>query len=77
MVLRESLVLVAFGVGLGVVGVVVAGRLIASLLFELAPTDGFTIVQAGVVMVTVAAVAGYLPARHAARIDPLKALQYE
>ena len=77
MVLRESLVLVGVGVGLGLVAVLVAGRLVASLLFELAPTDGLTIAQAVIVMVAAAALASYLPARRAARVDPLIALQYE
>ena len=77
MVLRESLVLVGVGVGLGLVAVLVTGRLVASLLFELAPTDGLTIAQAVIAMVAAAALASYLPARRAARVDPLIALQYE
>lgn len=65
------------GVVAGVGTVLVAGRLLASLLYDLAPTDPLTIVQAVVVLVSVAAVAGYLPARRAARIDPMVALQNE
>ena len=65
------------GVMVGIGGVFLAGRLIASLLFELAPTDPLTIAQAAVVLVSVAAFAGYLPARRAARVDPLVALQDE
>ena len=77
MVLGESLVLVVIGVLAGIGGVVLAGRLVASLLFEVAPTDPLTIAQAAAVLVGVAAVAGYLPARRAARVDPLIALQDE
>ena len=63
--LGESLVLVAIGLVVGIGGVLLAGRLVASLLFELAPTDPLTIAQAVVVLVSVAAFAGYLPARGA------------
>lgn len=75
--LGESLVLVAIGLVVGIGGVLLAGRLVASLLFELAPTDPLTIAQAVVVLVSVAAFAGYLPARSAARVDPRVALQDE
>ena len=77
MVLGESLVLVAIGLVVGIGGVLLAGRLVASLLFELAPTDPLAIAQAVVVLVSVAAFAGYLPARRAARVDPRGALQDE
>ena len=77
MVLRESLVLVAAGVAAGVGTVLLAGRLVASLIHGLAPTDPVTIVQAATVLAGIAAVAGYLPARRAARVDPLTALQDE
>ncbi len=77
MVLKESLVLVGVGVGLGVGGVFVTGRLVTSLLFGVAPTDGATMLTAVVVMVAVASIAGYLPARRAAGVDPLIALRCE
>ena len=77
MVMGESLVLVVIGVAVGTGGVLLAGRLVASLLFELAPTDLLTMAQAVTVLIGVAAFAGYLPARRAARVDPLVALQDE
>ena len=77
MVLRESLLLVAAGVAAGIGTVLLAGRLVASLIHGLAPTDPLTIVQAATVLAGIAAVAGYLPARRAARVDPVKALQDE
>ena len=77
MVLRESVVLVAAGVAAGVGMVLLAGRLVASLIHGLAPTDPATIVQAAAVLTGIAAVAGYLPARRAARVDPMSALQDE
>ncbi len=77
MVLRESLVLVAAGVAAGVGMVLLAGRLVASLIHGLAPTDPVTIVQAATLLAGIAAAAAWLPARRAARVDPLTALQDE
>jgi ABC-type antimicrobial peptide transport system permease subunit len=56
---------------------IAAGRLVSTLLFGLAPTDPMTIAGAMTVMVLVSALAGYLPARRASRVDPLVALRYE
>ena len=77
MVLGESLILVVIGVGVGLATAFAAGRLISSLLFGLAPTDGLTVVAATLLMLGVSALAGYLPARRASRVDPMVALQYE
>ena len=77
MVLRESLVLVAAGVAAGVGIVLLAGRLVASLIYGLAPTDPVTVLQAATLLAGIAAAAAYLPARRAARVDPLTALQDE
>ena len=77
LVLVESMILVVVGVAIGLVTSLAAGRLVASMLFGLAPTDAATIAVAMAVMLGVAAVAGYLPARRAARVDPLVALRYE
>jgi len=77
LVLVESMILVVVGVAIGLATSLAAGRLVASMLFGLAPTDAATIAVAMAVMLGVAAVAGYLPARRAARVDPLVALRYE
>jgi predicted permease len=77
LVLRESMLLVAAGVCIGVAVALGAGRFVASLLFGLTATDTTTIIVAIAVMVLVAAIAGYLPARRAARVDPVVALRYE
>jgi predicted permease len=77
MVMRESLVMVIVGVALGLGTALAAGRLVASLLFGLAPTDALTLAAAVAVMLGVSAFAGYLPARAAAHVDPMIALRYE
>jgi predicted permease len=75
LVMRESIGTVAAGVVIGLTAVVFAGRLIASLLYGLSPTDPAMIVGATAVMLAVSAFAGYLPARRAAAVDPMVALR--
>ena len=77
MVLRESMLLIAIGIVIGIAASLAAGRLVASQLFGLQPTDPATMVGAMLVMLSVSAAAGYLPARRAARVDPMVALRYE
>jgi predicted permease len=77
LVMRESMGLVAAGAALGLAGALAASRLVSTLLFGLAPTDPVTFAGALTVMVVVAAVAGYLPARRASRVDPMVALRCE
>jgi len=77
MVLRESLVLVVLGVAFGLPLVLIASRILKGMLFGLAPNDSATIVSAILVLVAVAAVAGFLPALRASRIEPTVALRYE
>ncbi len=77
MILRESLGLVVLGVVLGLAGAAAAGRLITTMLFGLSPTDPFTFVAAALLLVAVALVACLLPARRAAKVDPMTALRTE
>jgi ABC-type antimicrobial peptide transport system permease subunit len=77
LVMSESMRLVAIGVAIGLAVAMAAGRLVSSLLFGLGATDAITILVATFVMVAVSALAGYLPARRASRVDPLVALHYE
>jgi ABC-type antimicrobial peptide transport system permease subunit len=77
LVLREALLLVAIGIVAGIPAVFVIARFAETLLFDLSPTDPLSLTLAVVVMLVVALMAAYLPARRATRIDPLIALRYE
>jgi len=77
MVLREILILVSIGVVIGVPVALAGDRLVSNMLFGLRPTDSVTLVSATVTLLIVAAIAGYLPARRASRVDPMVALRYE
>ncbi len=77
LVMLESMVLVVIGVAIGVAVALGASRFVATLLFGLAATDPRTIVVAIGVMLIVSAVAGFLPARRASRVDPMVALRYD
>lgn len=77
LVMGESMTLVVIGIVVGVAAALAASRLVASLLYGLAPTDVATLTAAMIVLGAVSAIAGYLPARRAARVDPLVALHYE
>jgi predicted permease len=77
MVMREVLILVVIGFAVGVPVALASGRWAASLLFGLKPSDPLTIAGAVVVLFGVTSLAGYLPARRAAKVDPMVALRYE
>ncbi len=77
MVLRYGMMPVGLGLFAGVAGALVVGRLLASLLYEVSPYDPLTLSVVALVVSAVATVACYLPARRAARIDPMVALRYE
>jgi predicted permease len=76
-VMGESMRLVGAGIVAGVVLTFLTGRLISSLLFGLAPTDAATIAAACGMLAAVSALASFLPARRASRVDPLVALRSE
>jgi ABC-type antimicrobial peptide transport system permease subunit len=77
MVLRESLLLLALGISVGVPATLVGTRLIQSQLFGLSPFDRTTIAIALAAITSVILLAAYFPARRAAKIDPMVALRYE
>jgi len=75
--MRESMLLVGIGVAIGLGSAIAASRFVATLLFGLEPRDPGTIAAATAVMIGVAALAGFLPARRASNVDPMVALHYE
>lgn len=77
MVLGESVWLVAVGIAAGVPLTLAATRFISSRLFGVSATDPVTIASAAMLMLMVATVSGLLPARRAAKVDPMVALRYE
>jgi ABC-type antimicrobial peptide transport system permease subunit len=77
MVLRETLALALLGLALGVPCALAASRLIASMLFGVSPSDLPTMAAVSLLLLIVALVAGYLPARRASRVDTMVALRYE
>ena len=76
-VLRETLVLVAVGLFAGLAAALAASRLLESQLYEVTPNDPATIVAAAAVVLLVGLLAAGLPARRAARIEPMQALRYD
>jgi predicted permease len=76
-VLRQTLLLLLFGITAGVVLALVATRGAGSLLYGLQPNDMLTFVAASAFLIAVALLASFLPARRASRVDPMVALRYE
>lgn len=77
LVIRQSIGLVALGIGVGVACALALTRFLESLLYEVSPTDSLTIAGVSAVLFGVALFASWLPARQAARIDPMEALRAE
>jgi predicted permease len=76
MVILQSLRPVAVGVALGLAGAFALTRVMTNLLFEVSPTDPAVLGSVTLLLAAVALVAGFLPARQAARVDPLVAVRY-
>ena len=77
LVVSQGLFLALLGVAIGSVGAFGLTRLITGLLFDVSPTDAITFIMVGSIMMAVALLACYLPARRAIKVDPLVALKYE
>jgi predicted permease len=77
MVVRQGLRVTFIGVAAGAAGALLAGKAIASLLYEVSPHDPLVLISVTLFLVVVALVASYLPARRATRVDPMVALRYE
>ena len=77
MVLKQGLALAIVGVTIGLIASLGATRLLSTLLYGVHAGDPITLIAVGVLLLVVALLACYLPARRATRVDPLVALRYE
>jgi ABC-type antimicrobial peptide transport system permease subunit len=77
LMLRDVLILLVVGLALGLATSLAAGRLVASLLYGIKPNDPLQLAVAVLILACATAVAAYLPARRAARLDPMAALREE
>jgi putative ABC transport system permease protein len=77
LVLGQGMRLVGIGIALGVAGGAALSRALSAWLFGLSPFDPTAYVAVSLVLIAVALVATYLPARRATKVDPLVALRYE
>jgi ABC-type antimicrobial peptide transport system permease subunit len=77
MILRETGIMIVFGVVAGVIFTAIGVQLIKSTLFGLGVLDPLAVLSAVVILTVVALVAGYIPAARAARVNPTQALRHE
>jgi ABC-type antimicrobial peptide transport system permease subunit len=77
LVIRQALILAALGIAIGLVGAFALTRVMSSLLFGVSATDLLTFVITSLLLGSMALMASYIPARRAAKVDPIAALQHE
>jgi ABC-type antimicrobial peptide transport system permease subunit len=77
LVLGNAAKLVGVGIGVGLLSAILLTRLIASLLYGVAPFDTATLAGVSVFLAVVALLASYIPAHRAAKADPIQCLRYE
>ena len=77
MILRQGLGLAIAGAAVGLVGALIVSRLMAGLLYGVRPADPLTFAGVALLLLGVALLACYIPARRAIRVDPMVALRYE
>lgn len=76
-VIKQALLLIAFGTLAGLAGAVILTRVLSSLLYGVSATDGITFVLTPLLLGSIALLASYFPARRASRVNPIVALRYE
>ena len=77
LILRQGMILALVGLAIGLAIALGAARLMKSLLYEVGATDLMTFTTVSVLLAGVALAASYIPARRAAKVDPIVALRYE
>src|SRR6185295_1093613 len=77
LVLRQGMKLTGIGIVIGLAGALALTRVLTTLLYQVKPLDPVTFLAVPVLLMTVATLACWLPARHAARVDPIEALRSE
>ena len=76
-VLRQVVLLIAFGLGFGVAGALALMHVLSSLLYGVRPTDPLTFIVVSLLLTSIALLASYIPARRATKVDPMVALRHE
>jgi putative ABC transport system permease protein len=77
LVIAKAMAIVLGGIALGAAGAYAFSRSLSTLLFEIKPSDPLTYASIATMLAAVALAACYVPARRAARVDPMIALRYE
>jgi putative ABC transport system permease protein len=77
MVIHEGMLFAGFGLAVGIAGALVLTRFLESLLFAIKPTDPASFLGVSILLAAVVLLACYIPARRAAKVDPMVALRYE
>jgi len=77
LIVRQSVSWLLIGIATGVAGALALTRFLASLLYDIKPTDPLTFIAVSLILTCVALLACYIPARRATKVDPMVALRYE
>jgi ABC-type antimicrobial peptide transport system permease subunit len=77
LILRQGMALTGIGLGVGLIAAVAATRVVASMLFEVKASDPATYIGVSLLLGAVSLAASYIPARRAARVDPVSALRQD